>query len=282
VPTGGKRTPKSQVTVLVVGDRERTGEIVAALKAHACEVHLGDDPGQLSHYCDRVWPDAVVMEARAPYRRAALDSLEWARRLGRLPVVLITEVDDVDARLRSVTLRADDAVAPAAPLEIVGRVAALVREARRRGHEIRPLGDLTVDREGRQVSRRGTATTLTHRELQVLEVLIERPGVVVPKDVLLDRVWSRQGRSPNAVEAQISGLRRKIDSLGPPVIHTAHGEGYVFRPSVADEVRQGSAAMDERERAVGEREEAVARRTKILRHLEENAARRDRGMSERD
>jgi DNA-binding response OmpR family regulator len=252
------------------------GEVVAALRAHSCLVEVGDDPKRIPDYCDDRWPDVIVVEALGPNRDAALEATEWARRSANLPVVVLTAPADVEARLRSLTLHADDTVAPTAPAEIVGRVAALARQRRLRRPDLRPLGDLSVDRSGRRVTRRGNSVALTHRELQVLEVLAERPGRVVSKEELLDRVWSTHRRSPNAVEAQISGLRRKLDALGPPVIHTAHGEGYVFRPVVATDTRQRSSIIAERERLVREREQAVERRAKLLRKLEEEVARRDR------
>jgi len=188
---------------------------------------------------------------------------------------VITDPADVDARVRAITLRAEDAVAPADPREVVARVAVLARRSRMRMPERRPLGDLTVDHDGRRVTRRGGSAALTQRELQVLEVLIARAGRVVSKDELLDEVWAGKPRSLNAVEAQISALRRKLHELGPAIIHTAHGEGYVFRPAVEAEPRQRSHLILERERIVREREEAVARRAKLLRQLEEQFQRRN-------
>jgi DNA-binding response OmpR family regulator len=266
---------RGSVKVVVVGNADRTRAIVAALQEHSCMVSLVDDPKLVSDRCDDEWPDVVVIEVTAAARADALDALDWLRRSANIPVIVMTEPRDVEARLRALTLRADDTVAPTDPREIIARVAALVRRNRLRRADAQPLGDLMIDRDGRRVSRRGTSTSLTQRELQVLEVLVERPGRVVSKEELLDRVWGGKRRSVNAVEAQISALRRKLHEIGPPVIHTAHGEGYVFRPSVVVEARQRTYMMAERERLVREREEAVARRTKLLRQLEEQFARRN-------
>jgi DNA-binding response OmpR family regulator len=262
------------VHVLVVGETGRVRSIVAALQEHSCSVDLSDNPKLVSDRCDVRWPDAVVLDVTTARRTAALDALDWLRRFANVPVIAMTAPGDVDARLRALTLRAEDTVSPTDPREVVGRVAALVRRSRLRRPDLKPLGDLIIDHDARRVSRRGNATALTHRELQVLEVLVEQPGRVVSKDELFERVWGRSGRSLNAVEAQISALRRKLHDLGPPLIHTSHGEGYVFRPSVATEGPQRSQLMAERERIVREREEAVARRTKLLRQMEEQFTRR--------
>jgi DNA-binding response OmpR family regulator len=266
--------PAGPVRVLVVGDPEALRGIVVALHEHSCVVDSTDDPKMVSDRCDEHWPDVVVLDVTKSNRDAALDSLDWLRRSANVAVVAMTERGDVDARLRALTLRAEDTVAPTDPREIVGRVAVLVRRSRFRRTEMQPLGDLLIDRNGRRVSRRGNAVVLTHRELQVLEILVERPGRVVSKEELLARVWDGKQRSLNAVEAQISALRRKLHEIGPPVIHTSHGEGYVFRPAVATETGQRSHLIAERERIVREREEAVARRTKLLRQMEEQFARR--------
>jgi two-component system response regulator TctD len=267
-------TIAGSVRVIVVGAADAVSDIVAALRDHSCTVDVIDDPKLVSDCCDAHWPDCIVIDIAAATRVAALDAVDWVRQYANLPVVAMTAPADVDARLMAVRLRAEDTVSPTDPREVVGRVAALVRRSRLRRPEARPLGDLIVDHEGRRVARRGNMAMLTQRELQVLEVLVERPGRVVGKEELLDRVWGTTRRSVNAVEAQISALRRKLHEIGPPVIHTAHGEGYVFRPSVAVESRPRAHMILERERLVREREEAVVRRAKLLRQLEEQVTRR--------
>jgi len=256
------------VIVLAVGAPDRIDGAVRALREHACEVRIEDDAKLVSDRCDESWPDVVVLDVARETRLAALEALDWLRRSAMLPVLALTEPDDVEARLRSIALQCDDAMSPVDPREVVARVAVLVRRRRARGSMTDPLGDLSIDSDGRRAMRRGRWTALTHRELQVLLALTERPGRVVSKEALLDRVWAGRQRSVNAVEAQISALRRKLHELGPPVIHTAHGEGYVFRPSIAEQ-RDHSHLLAERERLVREREEAVARRTRLLRETEE-------------
>jgi DNA-binding response OmpR family regulator len=257
-----------------VGAPEALRDIVTALRDHSCTVDTTDDPKVVPDRCDEHWPDAVVIDVAGSMRVIALDALDWLRQCANLPVVAMTEPADVEARLLAVKLRADDTVSPTDPREVVGRVAAMVRRSRLAHPQAQPLGDLSIDRNGRRVARRGSSATLTQRELQVLEVLVERPGRVVAKAELLDRVWGSKRRSVNAVEAQISALRRKLHDLGPPLIHTAHGEGYVFRPSVVGEARPRAYMIAERERLVREREEAVARRTKLLRQLEDQVTQR--------
>jgi DNA-binding response OmpR family regulator len=262
------------VRVLVVGALERVGAIADALTAHLCDVEVLENVKRVADECEQRWPEAVVLDVEDGSRTEALDAFEWLRRSAMLPTVVVTEPHDVTTRLRALTLRADDTVFPTDPREIVARVALLVRRRRGRGAIAQPLGDMLIERDGRRVSRRGNDIALTQRELEVLEVLVDRPGRVVSKSELLDRVWRATRRSPNAVEAQISSLRRKLHAIGPPVIHTAHGEGYVFRPSVLSDGARRTQLISERERLVREREEAVALRARLVRELEAQAAQR--------
>jgi DNA-binding response OmpR family regulator len=71
--------------------------------------------------------------------------------------------------------------------------------------------------------------TLTPREVGLLVTLVEQPEQPVTKQQLLVAVWGAEVRSLNVVEANVSSLRRKLHALGPPVIHTLHRAGYVFR-----------------------------------------------------
>jgi DNA-binding response OmpR family regulator len=262
------------VSVLVVGSLDRVRFVADALRDHSCDVDLLENVKLVVDECEHQWPEVVVLDVAINGRTEALDALEWLRHSAGLPTVVMTQPDDVDARLRALALQADDTVAPTDPREIVTRVALLARRGRGRHTVAQSLGDMVIYRDGRSVARRGHEISLTHRESEVLDVLVERPGRVVSKDELLQRVWKSNGRSVNAVEAQISGLRRKLHETGPPVIHTAHGEGYVFRPSVLVNAVSRAHMISERERLVREREEAVAVRARLLRQMETELGRR--------
>jgi DNA-binding winged helix-turn-helix (wHTH) protein len=68
----------------------------------------------------------------------------------------------------------------------------------------------------------------------------------VSKQDLLCTVWRGEDRSENVVEANVSSLRRKLHGLGPPVIHTVHRTGYVFRPvALTGSVARATLAANE-------------------------------------
>jgi DNA-binding response OmpR family regulator len=259
--------------VLVVGALDRVRFIVDALREYACDVDLVQNVKLVADECEQRWPEVVVLDVEPMHRVEALDALDWLRHSASLATIVMTQPDDVDARLRALELRAVTTVAPTDPREIVAHVALLARQGRARRNTAQPLGDLVISHDGRRVTRRGKDVSLTDRELAVLEVLVERPGRVVSKEELLRRVWKTR-RTTNAVEAQISGLRRKLHEVGPPVIHTAHGAGYMFRPAVALNTSSPARQIAERERLVREREEAVAKRTRLVHQMEAQMSRR--------
>src|SRR5690606_31964886 len=95
------------------------------------------------------------------------------------------------------------------------------------------VGDLVLDEESYEVTRGGVPVELTATEFELLRFLMRNPRRVLSRAQILDRVWSYDfgGRS-SVVELYISYLRKKIDTLGPPMIHTVRGFGYVLKPAV--------------------------------------------------
>ena len=91
-------------------------------------------------------------------------------------------------------------------------------------------GDLVLDQARWTVHRAGTALDLSPTEFRLLACLMRHQGSVLAKSQLLQYVWG-PGYTGNAqvVETYVSYLRRKLDRLGPPVIHTRRGAGYTLR-----------------------------------------------------
>ena len=106
------------------------------------------------------------------------------------------------------------------------------READPRPLHSGPLrsGDLVLDEERWTVHRAGTPVDLSPTEFRLLACLMRHQGTVVSKTQLLRSVWGRgyTGQS-QVVETYVSYLRRKLGQLGPPLIHTRRGAGYVLR-----------------------------------------------------
>ena len=142
-----------------------------------------------------------------------------------VPVIIATARDAVTDRVRGLDLGADDyLVKPFDFDELAARIRAVVR--RRSGHASSALvhGALTLDLASRCATVEGAAVALSAREFAVLQTLMERPGAVVSRAQLEERLygWDDEVTS-NAVEVHIHNLRRK---LGERRIRTVRGLGY--------------------------------------------------------
>jgi two-component system, OmpR family, response regulator len=111
--------------------------------------------------------------------------------------------------------------------------------------ELLRCGDLVLDESRWTVHRAGTEVELSPTEFRLLAFLMRHQGSAQPRDQLLRHVWgARPGGHSQVVETYVSYLRRKLHRLGPPLIHTRRGVGYMLRgqePDAQDLVVPGLA-----------------------------------------
>jgi len=178
--------------------------------------------------------DLVILDLMLP-GRSGLQILETMRERGLdTPVLVLTARDAVEDRVAGLDTGADDYLTkPFAFAELVARVRALLRRGSAEETLLR-AGELELDRLARTVMRAGTAIDLTHREFELLEVLMRNAGHVVSREMLARDVWKETMRATpldNVIDVHVARLRRKIDSDGRlRHIHTVRGVGFVLRP----------------------------------------------------
>ena len=166
---------------------------------------------------DRILPDGDGLELVRALRGAG----------SRLPVLMLTALDTVGDRVSGFTEGADDyLVKPFAFAELAARVGALCRRADQPRPAILRAGGLELDTARKRVRRDGVLLSLGAKEFAVLELLMVRAGQVVSRTDLIEHCWDAQADPvSNVVDAVIAQLRRK---LGPPVISTVRGAGYLI------------------------------------------------------
>jgi two-component system response regulator QseB len=168
---------------------------------------------------------AVLLDLGLP-RRDGLEVLRTARaRANDVPILVITARDAVAERIKGLDAGADDYLVKPFDLdELAARVRALVRRAEGRAAPIVRHGALTLDPSTRAVTLRGQPVALSGREFALLQALLQRPGVVLSRAQLEERLygWDEEVGS-NAVEVHIHNLRRK---LGADAIRNVRGVGY--------------------------------------------------------
>ena len=195
----------------------------------------------------------VVYDGRSGFARASAEPydlliLDWmlpdrsgiqivrglrAAEVG-VPVLMLTARGQVEDRVEGLDAGADDYLPkPFAFAELLARVRALTRRPHKDVSEsVLRVGDLTLD-PVRHVVRRGDERIyLTAREFALLSMLLQRPGQVFTRSVLLDAVWGgSRDTYANVVDLYVSHLRKKLDrDSGPSHIRTVRGVGYAFEP----------------------------------------------------
>jgi two-component system, OmpR family, response regulator len=233
----GDRIPK----VLVVDDEPNIRELVeVALKFHGCAVAVSANGKDALHQAETYDPDLMILDVMLP----DMDGFEVCRALradgNDVPVIFLTARDTTSDTIRGLTLGGDDYVTKPFSVEaLVARVRAVLRRtAHTPAGEAQPggtdallqVGDLELDEEHWIVRRAGTQVELSPTEFRLLAYLMRNQGRMLTRQQLLENVWGWEfaGQS-QVVETYVSYLRRKLDPLGPPLIHTQRGVGYSLR-----------------------------------------------------
>jgi two-component system response regulator QseB len=169
--------------------------------------------------------DLVVLDLGLP-RKDGLEVLASLRRKGNaVPVLILTARDAVPDRIRGLNSGADDYVVKPFDLDELGaRIRALLRRRAGRADSVIEHGKLTVNASTRQATFRGQPIVLSAREFAVIEALLERPGAILSRAQIEERLygWGEEVGS-NTVEVHIHSLRKK---LGADFIRNVRGVGY--------------------------------------------------------
>jgi two-component system, OmpR family, response regulator len=226
--------PGVSARVLVVDDELNITDLVAtALRYEGFEVSTASTGRSALDGVERERPDLLVLDVMLP----DIDGFEIARRLRqdgrRVPILFLTAKDATEDKVRGLTLGGDDYVTkPFSLEELVARVRAVLRRTGDgvAGGSRLNFADLELDEETHEVFRGKTPIDLTPTEFKLLRYFLLNPRRVLSKAQILDYVWEYDfGGDANVVETYVSYLRKKIDTLGPPLIHTLRGVGYSLR-----------------------------------------------------
>jgi two-component system, OmpR family, response regulator MprA len=174
----------------------------------------------------------VVLDRMLP----GIDGAEVCRRLREagddLPVLMLTARDRVPDRVEGLESGADDyLVKPFEFVELLARVHALMRRHHPADAELLRFADLELDVGSRQVRRAGQPVSLTATEFNLLMLLMRNPYRVLPRPLILEKVWDYDfGGDSNVLEVYVRYLRHKLEHDGRSrLIQTVRGVGYVLR-----------------------------------------------------
>ena len=213
--------------LLLVEDDTMIGEAVLDLLRGrhyavdwAKDGEMADGALRAQHY------DLVLLDLGLP-RRDGLSVLRALRaRKESVPVLIATARDAIEQRIEGLDAGADDYVLKPYDLdELLARIRALLRRAAGRGEPVYECAGVSINPATREVTSAGRQVVLSGREWAVLEPLLARPGTVLSRAQLEERLygWNDDVNS-NAVEVYIHGIRKK---LGAELIHNIRGVGYL-------------------------------------------------------
>ena len=188
-------------------------------------------------------PDLVLLDLMLP----GLNGLEICRAmrseptLAAVPIIMLTAKSEDSDRIVGLELGGDDYVTkPFSPKELVARVGAVLRRAgrSRSGQRRLRFGDVLIDAEQHVVTVDGAEVRLTAKEYLLLKYLVEHPGRVLSRDLLLSDVWGyRYTGGTRTVDVHIRRLREKVPVLRDAIV-TIKQFGYKLLESPAPAARR--------------------------------------------
>ncbi|OVZ59288.1 DNA-binding response regulator [Pigmentiphaga sp. NML080357] len=172
--------------------------------------------------------DLVLLDLGLPDGDGLSVLRELRARKTQTPVLIATARDAIEQRIAGLDAGADDyVVKPYDVDEVLARIRALIRRSAGRAEPLYEHGGVVLDPATHTATVNGEPVTLTAKEWAVLEPLLARPGLILSRAQLEEKLYSWKDEiSSNAVEVYIHGLRKK---LGAQFIQTVRGVGYVIR-----------------------------------------------------
>ena len=227
-------------TVLLVEDEESfVDALTVGLKVEGFRVEVARDGLEALARFDEIQPDLVLLDVMLP-RMSGLDVCRQLRKKSRVPIIMVTakgaEIDTVVG----LEVGADDYITkPYRLRELVARMNAVLRrlaperadESETSGAGSISIAEVTIDPDQHQVVVRDAEVPMPLKEFELLYVLMANAGRVVPREVLIDRVWgSDYVGDTKTLDVHIKRLRGKIedDPSSPRRIVTIRGLGYKF------------------------------------------------------
>lgn len=226
----------SRKILLIEDDRSTADFIAKGLTEAGCVVDQAHDGRDGLFLATDGSYDAIVLDRMLPGMdgMAVLGALRAAKVA--TPVIILSALGAVDARVEGLTSGADDYLAkPFAFSELLARLNLLMRDRGASANVVTQMkcADLEIDLLTHKVTRAGKRLQLQPREFRLLEYLMRYQNQIVTRTMLLEGVWEYHfDPGTNVVDVHVSRLRKKIDEgFDPPLLQTVRGAGYILGPT---------------------------------------------------
>ena len=217
--------------VLLAEDDKKLGRLVKLmLEQNDISTEWITEGDQIFDYAMYEEYDVLILDWMMP-GETGIAACKRLRNSGyQRAVLMLTARDSVEDRVAGLDAGADDyLVKPFDFSELMARLRALGRRSSQKiQQEIMELGKLTIDRTSKLLKKGGQVIQLSPREFQLFDLLLQNKGNVVPRDIILDRVWGMETDvSTNNIDSYMKLLRKKLEQAdGGIAINTVRGVGY--------------------------------------------------------
>ena len=217
--------------ILLAEDDERLGKLTKYMleqnKINVEWIMNGNDIVEYAHYTEY---DVLVLDWMLPGENG-IDACRRLRQDGyERAILILTARDSVEDRVAGLDAGADDyLVKPFEFAELLARLRALSRRSTQKiQQDIVEIGGFTLNRTAKVLKKDDQVIQLAPREFQIFDLLAQNLGIVVPRDVLLDRIWGLESEiTSNNIDTYMKILRKKLDmGDGQNLIKTVRGVGY--------------------------------------------------------
>lgn len=219
-------------TILVVeDDSDLRLYLKNLLIEHGYGVKIASSGATALATVEKAEPDLVLLDISLPDMDGYGVCLELRKKYPTLPIVMLTGKDSVTDKVQGLTIGADDYVTkPFVADELLARIKTRLRTTTTTQSALK-LADLELNTKTFEVKRGTKTISLTPQEFKLLEYLLTNKGIVLTRDMILNRIWLY---SPDVesrvVDVYMGYLRKKIDSgFKKKLLHSIRGFGYTIK-----------------------------------------------------
>lgn len=226
----------SEIDILVVDDEEAIADIIKFnLEKQGYNIRLAYDGSQALDAIFDQAPDLLILDIMMP-KKDGFEVLTELRKIYNFPVIILTAKEDESDKIKGLELGADDyMVKPFSMNELMARVKANLRrvdfQSPYKDNEILVFGDLRLDLDKYELTKKGQVIDLTVREFELFKYLASKKGQVLSREELLKDVWGYEYYGDiRTVDVTVRRLREKVEDKDgePKYIMTKRGVGYYF------------------------------------------------------
>ena len=219
------------IRVLLAEDDSKLGKLISyMLMQNRVQVEWIQNGGDIFEYAMYAEYDILILDWMMP-NVSGIEACRQLRDAGyERAILMLTAKDSVEDRVTGLDAGADDyLVKPFEFDELLARIRALSRRSTQRiQQEILEVGEFTLNRTTKVLKKKNQIIQLSPREFQLLDLLSQNLGVVVPREIILDRIWgSDRDITSNNIDSYMKILRKKLNDVdGSITIKTVRGIGY--------------------------------------------------------